>query len=81
MALDLNQLNRASHEEFVALLDGTYEHSPWIAERAWSRRPFNSLAHLKLALSDVVRNSTRDDQLKLIRAHRSWPARRWSIRR
>jgi N-carbamoyl-L-amino-acid hydrolase len=40
MTITLEQLNRSTQGEFVALLDGTYEHSPWIAERAWARRPF-----------------------------------------
>lgn len=42
MALTLERLNAASPAEFVALLDGTYEHSPWIAEAAAARRPFRS---------------------------------------
>ena len=69
MGMSLEQLNTASAAEFVALLDGTYEHSPWIAERAASARPFGSLAHLKHALAQVVRNAGRSDQLALIRAH------------
>ena len=32
--LTLDQLNAASAAEFTALLDGTYEHSPWVAEGA-----------------------------------------------
>jgi len=36
-ALRLEQLNAASCAEFTRLLEGTYEHSPWIAERAWPR--------------------------------------------
>lgn len=69
MPLTLQQINAASREEFVALLDGTYEHSPWIAERAWARRPFASLAALKHALVEVLRDAGRDAQLALIRAH------------
>ena len=69
MALTLNQINAAAAAEFVALLDGTYEHSPWIVERALPLRPFASLAQLKLALVDVVRQAGRDAQLKLVRAH------------
>ncbi|HEY2978870.1 MAG TPA: 2-oxo-4-hydroxy-4-carboxy-5-ureidoimidazoline decarboxylase, partial [Burkholderiaceae bacterium] len=65
----LEQLNAASQPEFVRLLDGTYEHSPWIAERAFNARPFKSLASLKLALVQAVRNATRDEQLALVRAH------------
>jgi N-carbamoyl-L-amino-acid hydrolase len=69
MALTLDRLNAASQAEFVALLDGTYEHSPWIAERAWARRPFASLAALKRAMVEVLRDAGRDAQLALIRAH------------
>lgn len=67
--LTLDQLNRSSPAEFAALLDGTYEHSPWIAERAAAQRPFASLAGLKLALVQVVREAGREAQLGLIRAH------------
>ena len=67
--ITLEQINAAGRADFVSLLDGTYEHSPWIAEKAWPQRPFKSLAQLKLALVDVVRAAGRDAQLGLIRAH------------
>ncbi|MBL0151698.1 MAG: 2-oxo-4-hydroxy-4-carboxy-5-ureidoimidazoline decarboxylase [Ideonella sp.] len=69
MALTLQQINAASVAEATALLDGTYEHSPWIAQQALASRPFSSLAHLKRALVQVVRDAGRDAQLQLIRAH------------
>src|SRR5882672_3197714 len=69
MALTLEQLSQATQTEFTRLLDGTYEHSPWIAERAWAKRPFRSLDQLKLALVEVVRAADRPAQLGLIRAH------------
>ena len=59
MTLTLQQLNAASQAEFTALLDGTYEHSPWVAEAAWEKRPFGSLAALKLALVQVLRDAGR----------------------
>ena len=67
--ISLEQLNDASAADFAAALDGTYEHSPWIVGKAFARRPFASLAQLKLALVDVVREADRDAQLALIRAH------------
>ena len=67
--LSLSQLNASSREEFTALLDGTYEHSPWIASQAWDKRPFTSLAALKRALVEAVRNSSREARLGLICAH------------
>jgi len=69
VSLSLDQLNAASPAQFSALLEGTYEHSPWIAERAAALRPFHSLAQLKLALVQVVREAGREAQLALIRAH------------
>jgi len=67
--LTLERLNAASRDEFTAALDGTYEHSPWIASRAWDARPFATLAALKHALVVALREAGRDAQLGLIRAH------------
>lgn len=69
MSLTLDQLNAATPGDAVALLDGTYEHSPWIAERALAARPFRSLAHLKHALVQAVAAASTDEKLGLIRAH------------
>lgn len=69
MSLSLDQINAASLSRFVELLGGTYEHSPWIAERAALLRPFSGLVQLKLALVQVVREAGRELQLQLIRAH------------
>jgi len=67
--LAIEDLDAASRTDFVALLDGVYEHSPWIADAAWSARPFRTVAALKLALVRAVREAGRDAQLRLIRAH------------
>ena len=67
--LNLAVLNAADQARFTELLDGTYEHSPWIASAAWARRPFATLAQLKLALVQVVRDAGGDSQRDLIRAH------------
>ena len=70
--LRLEQINAADAQAFTALLDGTYEHSPWIAERAFALRPsngFTTLAALKRALVQVVRDAGHAQQLALIRAH------------
>ena len=67
--LTLDQLNTASPAQFAALLEGVYEHSPWIAEKAGAVRPFASLAQLKHALVTVLRDAGRDAQVALIRAH------------
>ncbi len=70
--LTLDTLNRADLGTFVRLLDGIYEHSPWIPERSFARRPasgFVHLAQLERALVEVVREASEAEQLSLIRAH------------
>ena len=69
MPLDINQLNAATPAEGVALLDGIYEHSPWVAEAALAARPFRSLQHLKYAMAQAVTAAPEAQQLSLIRAH------------
>jgi len=67
--LTLDDLNAAAPDAAAALLDGIYEHSPWIAQRALAARPLRSLAHLKYAMARVVAQASNDEQLALIKAH------------
>ena len=69
MALTLEQLNTADAASAVQMLDGLYEHSPWIAQNALAQRPFASLAHLKYAMVQVLEQAGVQPQLDLIRAH------------
>ncbi len=67
--LTLDQLNAATSAQAAQLLDGVYEHSPWIAQQALQQRPFASLAQLKYTLAHVVSQASRAQQLELVRAH------------
>jgi 2-oxo-4-hydroxy-4-carboxy-5-ureidoimidazoline decarboxylase len=63
---EINALDRAG---FVAALGNVFEHSPWIAERAFAARPFASVDALHGAMLRIVQSATRDQQLALVRAH------------
>jgi N-carbamoyl-L-amino-acid hydrolase len=65
----LDQLNHASLEAAAAMLDGLYEHSPWIARETLAQRPIQSLAQLKYAMTQVLAHAPAAAQLALIRAH------------
>ena len=69
MAISLQQLNAATPDEAARLLDGLYEHSPWIAQQALAARPFRSPAHLKHCMVQVLAEAGRDTQVALVRAH------------
>jgi xanthine dehydrogenase D subunit len=53
----------------LADLGSLFEHSPWVAEAAWQRRPFGSQEELQAALEAALREAPRERQLESIRAH------------
>jgi beta-ureidopropionase / N-carbamoyl-L-amino-acid hydrolase len=71
MTSRLQLLNSAPHDAALGLLDGIYEHSPWIAVQTLKQRPFATLAALKYAMSQVVTQASREQQLGLIRTAES----------
>jgi OHCU decarboxylase len=62
----LATLDRAA---FLALLGPVFEHSPWVAARAWAARPFDGLDGLHRAMMQAVADASADEQLALLRAH------------
>ena len=69
MTLSIAQIDALERDAFVAQLGGIYEHSPWVAERAWRARPFRSRDALHAAMEKVVAAASQEEQLALIRAH------------
>ena len=63
---DIDALDRKA---FVATLGGIFEHSPWVAERAFDARPFGSVEALHSAMTTAMYGAPRDVQLDLLRAH------------
>jgi len=63
---DINSLDRAA---FVAKLGHLFEHSPWVADETWPKKPFRDAARLHAELCAVMRAAPREKQLALVRAH------------
>ncbi len=63
---ELNGMNRGA---FGVALAGIWEHSPWVAERAWLRRPFADRDALVVAMEGVVDSAAEGERLDLICAH------------
>ena len=67
--ITIKELNACDRTSFVALLGGIFEASPWVAERAWERRPFGGLEQLHAVMTSEVDRATENEQLELLRAH------------
>jgi len=69
MSISLEYLNGSDRASFVAALGHLFEHSPWVAEETWTRRPFRDAAHLHAELCRTMQSAPAARQLELIRAH------------
>ena len=67
--MTLAALNAASRAEFTAALGHLFEHSPWVADETWARRPFRDADQLQAELCATMRRAPRERQLALIKAH------------
>jgi OHCU decarboxylase len=64
------RLDRAA---FVAAFADIYEHSPWVAEKAYDLGvddSLNEIEALQQRMADILLSASRDAQLALINAHR-----------
>ena len=67
--MTIDELNSFDRGQFVAAIGWVFEHSPWVAERAFEAKPFRNIETLHAALVAEVEKSKPEEQLVLLRAH------------
>ena len=67
--LDMAPINAMDRSAFVEKFGGIFENSPWVAEKAWERRPFASLDDMHAAMVAVAKNAPAPMQLALLQSH------------
>lgn len=65
----LAELNRCDRSEFAAALGHLFEHSPWVAEETWERRPFRDERQLHTELCARMHAAPFNQQMDLLNAH------------
>jgi OHCU decarboxylase len=65
----IDTLNETTNEQFIEIVGGIFEHSPWIAEKAAKAKPFSSFDQLLQEMVNIVENSSASQKLTLIKAH------------
>ena len=65
----IEKLNTYSSEQFVEVFGEIFEHSPWIAQMAFAKKPFNSIEEAFVTMRKIVEDSNYDQQLTLILEH------------
>lgn len=67
--MTLAEANALALSQFVERFGGVFEHSPWVAERAWEKRPFASVDALHATMAGAVSQAKLEEKLALICAH------------
>src|ERR1700679_2153240 len=65
----LEQLNACTEGDFVAALANIFEYSPWVAEQAFTARPFAGINALFAAMKTAVERAPDELRLALIKSH------------
>jgi 2-oxo-4-hydroxy-4-carboxy-5-ureidoimidazoline decarboxylase len=68
-SVDMAPINAMDRAAFVEKFGGIFENSPWVAEKAWERRPFASLDDMHAAMVAVAKNAPAPMQLALLQSH------------
>jgi 2-oxo-4-hydroxy-4-carboxy-5-ureidoimidazoline decarboxylase len=66
---DMKAVNAMDRAAFVQKFGGIFEKSPWVAEKAWEKRPFASIDELHAAMVNIVKHSPVPNQLALLQSH------------
>ena len=69
MTLLKNKPSEMDKDQFVEIFGGVYEHSPWVAVRAWDEGVGDDALELALIMAKIVKNAAHQDKLDLINAH------------
>lgn len=69
MVVTLDEASELEQDAFVRLFGSLFEHSPWVAERAWRRRPFGTVDELNHAFTTEIFSASAEEQLSLIRSY------------
>ena len=73
--MTIAELNLLDRSGFVEAVGWVFEHSPWVAERAFDARPFANLDALHAVMTEQVENATFAESLALLQAHPDLGAR------
>jgi 2-oxo-4-hydroxy-4-carboxy-5-ureidoimidazoline decarboxylase len=67
--VDMAPINAMDRAAFVQKFGGIFENSPWVAEKAWEKKPFASLDEMHAAMVAVAKYAPATAQLALLQSH------------
>ena len=69
MGITIDEINQYDDSQFVQVLSGIFEHSPWVAELVVPERPFDSRDGLHQSMAQAVRHAPEVQRMELLCRH------------
>ena len=63
----MQSINNLNEKEFVNIFKDVFEKTQWIAEKAYTERPFIDFSDLIFKMINIFENTTKENQLKIIK--------------
>ncbi len=57
MGLHIDEINSRDEQGFIELLSGIFEHSPWVPELVYGKRPFTDREALHREMTNAMRHA------------------------
>ena len=65
----ISKINNLSKSAFTEIFGNIFENSSWISEKLYKLKPFDSFEDLSTKILDIFENTTKENQIKILRAH------------
>ena len=65
----MNKINQLTKNDFISLFGNVFEKTTWIAEKAFTYKPFENFDKLSKKFLDIFENEQKENHLKILNAH------------
>jgi 2-oxo-4-hydroxy-4-carboxy-5-ureidoimidazoline decarboxylase len=67
--LDIETINAMDQAAFVETFGDIFENSPWVAEKGWEARPFDSIDDVHAEMFAVVDSASDEEKIEFLNQH------------
>ena len=65
----VDKVNKLSKSDFISIFGNVFEKTDWIAEKAYTLKPFNNFQELFSKMMEIFENSKKEKHIEILNAH------------
>ena len=67
--ISIDRINELTKDDFIGIFGNIFEKTNWIADKAYTLKPYKSFNDLSSIMIKIYEHSSKDDCLKIFNAH------------